>query len=102
MQIIRLITSMLVGVAVAFLTWAVVGNDFPPHLKVSEFLGWAFSVLLLPGMIAGIIISGNVHIASPWVMTLCNFLFYFAVTYFLIGILVKRRTKGHVPGHLPN
>lgn len=37
--------------------------------------------VLIPGLLVGIITSGNVHAFSTWASVLGNFLFYFATVY---------------------
>ena len=42
--------------------------------------------VLIPGMILGIAVSGNVHAFSTWASALGNFLFYFGVVYLVNAI----------------
>jgi hypothetical protein len=58
-----------------------------------EYLGEVIMILLLPGMFAGVMVSGNIHVASTWVVALGNFLFYFGVVYLVLANREKRKAK---------
>jgi hypothetical protein len=45
--------------------------------------------VLIPGMILGIIASGNVHAFSTWATVAGNFLFYFGLVYFTNAIRAR-------------
>lgn len=100
----RLIGSLLLGLAFAFLTWMMIGDHPYPRPLGSEFewLGQAIIILLFPGLFAGFMVSGNIHVANTWVVALGNFLFYFALAY-LVGIFwEKRRAKSQRDGVMPS
>src|ERR1700734_2770337 len=90
----RLVGPLLYGLALAFLTWLIIGDN--PYLNshsypyprligtALEWLGGAISILLLPGFVAGMAVSGNVHNQDTWVVVSGIFLFYFCLAY-LIG-----------------
>jgi len=42
-------------------------------------------ILLLPGMFAGVMVSGNIHVANNWIVALGNFIFYFGVVYLVLA-----------------
>ena len=93
----RLIGSLVVGLAFAFVTWLMIG-DYPhphasPHLTGIEFeyLGEITMILLLPGMVIGVMVSGNIHVTDTWVVALGNFVFYFGVAYFILRGIAKRK-----------
>lgn len=46
-------------------------------------------VLLAPGLIFGIIASGNAHDFSPWIVAIGNFGFYF-LTIYLVHVVRRR------------
>ena len=93
----RLIRSLLVGFAFAFLTWLLIQG----HLSARNagaaitWLGTAIVVLLSPGIITGIITSGNVHTFSEWIVVSANFVFYSALSYLFLMVWQKFRTKSH-------
>ncbi len=97
----RLIGSLLVGLAFALLTWLMIG-DYPhphahPHLTGIgfEYIGEVIMILLLPGMVTGVMVSGNIHVTSVWVAALGNFVFYFGVVYLVLVSWEKRKAKHH-------
>lgn len=89
----RLIASFAVGLAFAFLTWLTVGGGLSPLSVGPEFrfLFGIISVLLIPGMFLGFLLSHNVHIVNIWLMVLGNFVIYFCVTYLVLAKREKRR-----------
>ncbi len=91
----RLIGSLVVGLAFAFLTWVMIGNH--PYRRPTgigfEYLGEVIMILLLPGMFAGVMVSGNIHVANTWVVALGNFIFYFGVVYLVLANREKRKAK---------
>jgi hypothetical protein len=99
----RLGGSLVVGLAFAFLTWLIIG-DHPYHRGDHPFeptgigfvyLGEVIMILLLPGMFAAVMVSGNIHIASTWIVALGNFVFYFGVVYLILANREKRKAKLH-------
>lgn len=93
----RLIASLAAGFAFAFLTWVMIGNhrDLRPTGVGFEHLGEIIMILLLPGMFAGVMISGNIHVANTWIVAVGNFIFYFGAVYFVLANRDKRRAKRH-------
>ncbi len=90
----RLIGSLVVGLAFAFLTWVMIGNNSYGRPGIGfEYLGEAITILLLPGMFAGLMVSGNVHVADIWVVASGNFIFYFGVVYFVLAYRERRKAK---------
>lgn len=91
----RLIVSLAVGFAFAFLTWVMIGNHplgRPTGLGF-EYLGEVIMILLLPGMSAGVMVSGNIHVASTWIVAFGNFIFYLGVVYLILASREKRKAK---------
>jgi hypothetical protein len=89
----RLFGSFTVGLAFAFLTWVMIGDHAHPIAIPNELelLGAVLMFLLLPGMIAGFPISGNIHIANTWFVALGNFVFYFGIAY--LALMNRERRK---------
>src|SRR5215469_4289048 len=90
----RLITSLAAGFALALLTLVMIGNHRHPLRPTGvefEFLGEISMVLLLPGMFAGVMISGNIHVANTWIVAAGNFIFYFGVVYLVLACRERRR-----------
>jgi len=92
----RLIGSLVVGFTFAFLTWLTVGGDFSPFSVGPEFrfLFAIISILLIPGMFLGFLLSQNVHIINIWLMVVGNFIIYFGVAYLVLATRAKRKRKG--------
>ncbi len=93
----RLIASLLVGLALAFLTWVMIDDHADPRITGIgfEYLGEVIMILLLPGMFAGVMVSGNIHVASTWIVALGNFIFYFGVVYLILTVREKRKAARH-------
>jgi len=91
----RLIASLAVGFAFALLTWVMIGNhrDLRPTGVGFEYLGEIITILLLPGMFAGVMISGNIHVANTWIVAVGNFIFYFGVVYLVLASREKRKHR---------
>jgi hypothetical protein len=93
----RLIYSLLMGLAVAFLTWVMIGDHPHSSLRPSgaglEYLGGAIMIMLLPGMITGVAVSNNIHVFNVGVVATGNLIFYFGITYVILANLEKRKIK---------
>jgi hypothetical protein len=63
-------------------------STFSTHLLDSPVV-----LLLMPGMIAAIALSGNVHAFPMWVAACGNFLFYFFLVWLATAVWKKFRTK---------
>jgi hypothetical protein len=89
----RLIASFAVGLAFAFLTWLTVGGGLSPFSIGAEFrfLFGIISILLIPGMFLGFLLSRNVHIVNIWLMVMGNFIVYFGAAYLVLAKWEKRR-----------
>jgi hypothetical protein len=91
----RLLGSLFVDLAFAFLTWVMIG-DHPhlhPHPSGLEHLGKAIMILLLPGIFAGVAVSSDIHDFNVWVMATGDFIFYCDATYFVLSTVDKRKAK---------
>lgn len=99
-----LIGSLLSGLASAFVTWLMIGDHAAFDLMGSRFkwLGGGMYILVLPGLFAGMIVSGNVHLGNTWVVALGNFLFFFSLVYFIGRCWKKRRAKSKRDGAPPS
>lgn len=100
----RLIGSLLVGFAFAFLTWLIFGGHlpYPRHIgRGLEYLGWVITIVSLPGLFTAMVASGNVHGGNTALAVLGNFLFYFGVTYFILAIWEKRNARSRSLPHTP-
>jgi len=95
----RLISSLLVGLAFAFLTWVMIGDHPHSYLHPSggglEYLGEAIMIFLLPGIFAGVAVNSNIYGFNVWVVATGNFIFYLGTTYFILATLEKRKDKSH-------
>jgi hypothetical protein len=80
----RLLLALFVGGVFGFLTWMCLA---PPLglPRWGRFEG-PFFFFLTPGIWAGFAASGNIHIASPRVAVLGNFVFYFGLTWIVLSI----------------
>jgi len=92
-----LISSLLAALTLAFLTWGMIGNHAyrRPTGIGFEYLGEVIMILLLPGMFAGVMVSGNIHVANTWIVSLGNFVFYFGVVYLILAVRENRRARHH-------
>jgi len=95
----RLIVSLVVGLAFAYLTWLMIGDYPHPHARPHltgigfEYLGEVIMILLLPGMVTGVLVSGNIHVTNTWIVALGNFVFYFGVTYLILTRIENRKAR---------
>jgi len=89
----RLIGSLVVGLVFAFLTWVMIGDNAygRPTGIAFEYLGEVIMILLLPGMFAAVMVSGNIHLGSTWIVVLGNFVFYFGLVYVVLAMRAKRK-----------
>jgi hypothetical protein len=88
----RLIASLAVGLAFAFLTWLTVDGLSPLSVGPEfRYLFGIISILLIPGMFLGFLLSHNVHIVNIWLMVMGNFIVYFGVMYLVLAKREKRR-----------
>jgi|HubBroStandDraft_4_1064222.scaffolds.fasta_scaffold536108_1 hypothetical protein len=100
-----LLASLTVGLAFAFLTWVMIGDHRHPMAIPTDldFLGSVFTLLLFPGLIAGFLISGNIHIANTWFVALGNFIFYFGIAQLALKIRERRKARRTLaPSASPN
>ena len=77
----RLAYGLVAGCVFAFLTLMMI--EFPvlsPITSVARFQR-VFSVILMPGFFIGYVASGNIHVASSWVVISANFAFYTGFVY---------------------
>jgi hypothetical protein len=75
----------------ALLLGSVFGGLSVVMVKAPDLIG-SVAILLLPGAVVAIIVSGNVHVFSTWALSLGNGLFYFGISYLLFA-LWKKRTR---------
>jgi uncharacterized membrane protein len=89
----KLICSLAAGCIFAFST--VMMMEFPVLSPITVF-AWIerlFSILLMPGFLVGFTVSGNIHVASPWVVTSANFVLYFGLVYLLLMVREKLKAQ---------
>ena len=88
----RLLASITTGLAFALLTQVLMGDhSYRPAPGIGfVYLGELLVILLLPGIFASVMVSGNVHLFSAWIAALGNFVFYFSVVY----VTLTRRKRG--------
>ncbi len=101
----RLFASLAVGLVFAFLTWVMIGDHRHPMAIPTDldFLGSVFTLLLFPGLIAGFLISGNIHIANTWFVALGNFIFYLGIAQLALKIRERRKARRTLaPSASPN
>ena len=89
--------ALVVGVAFGLLTWVMIGGKIHPAPTGLgfEYVGEAIMIVLLPGIFAGAMVSGNIHLFDVWVVAIANTVFYFGVVYLALTRLAKRRAKRH-------
>jgi len=88
-MIIRLSVALFVGLGLALLpnitrNW--------PESGTFGVLRVAINSLAFPGIVVGMIVAGNVHFISRWVLNASNVLFYSWASYLILRAWAKRRT----------
>ena len=69
----------------------------PPRSPIAKpWLGQVLMIISLPGCIFSIMIAGNVHDFPTWAVVVGNVAFYFGLTYLILTIAAKRRSKGRL------
>ncbi len=56
-------------------------------------LGTLLFSFVIPGLVVGYVISGNIHVAQTWIVALANFGFYYGVAYLAQGLWLRLRPK---------
>ena len=95
---LRPTVSIMSGLIAAFLTWFMIGDHreyVHPHGPLLAHWGWVVIILVMPGLLAAIILSGNVHLFEMWPAALVNFLFYFVLIYAVFTVRQRRRVARH-------
>ncbi len=59
---------------------------------VPDWMGWVVFASL-PGMIASMAISGNVHVFSPWIVVIFSWVFYSLVIWLIRKTIRKFREQ---------
>ena len=98
----RILYSMAAGFAFAFSTLAMIEFPVLSSITVVASLQRFFSILLMPGFLLGYATSGNIHVASPVVVTSANFVFYFALAYLTLTLWSKRKSTSERGRTLPS
>ena len=80
----------------AFLVASVFGVLSVLMIRAPEEVGPA-AILALPGSLAAIVASGNIHAFSPWIVVVGNFIFYFALVCLIWSIWGRLHTRRHNP-----
>jgi hypothetical protein len=65
-------------------------------------IGTLLFSLVMPGLLIGYAVSGNIHVAQTWLVVLANFIFYYGVAYVTQGIWARLRPKSRRQGALPH
>jgi hypothetical protein len=89
----RVIISLLSACLIAFVPWTT-ARFFPAYGPLS----WAqlvIACLVLPGLLVNLVLSGNVHGGTLWVVHLANVLFYFCLIYYAMLLRTKRREQNN-------
>jgi hypothetical protein len=83
MAVGRLVGSLVSGSVFALLTWLMIGDHTYIDLMGSRFrwLVKGIFILVFPGVLAGPMLSGNIHLVGISVAAIANFLFYFCLAY---------------------
>ena len=90
-----LIISLAAAFVPAVLTWVVTigASNVAWDGAWLDYVGPMIMLPLVPGFIASIIFSNNVHNFSIWVAVSGNFLFYIGVVYMLLRSRAKRKVS---------
>jgi hypothetical protein len=87
---VRVVGALIAGGAIAFLPYAV------RNLSESGIVGLlklGITYLGLPGVVVSIVLAGNVHLGSLWIINAANMVFYFGLTYYLLTLCAKPRIR---------
>jgi hypothetical protein len=101
----KLLCSLGAGCVFAFSTLMMIQSPVLSSVAVFAWIERLFSVLLVPGLIIGIIASGNIHVYDTSTVTLANFIFYSGFIYLLLTIWSnfkarsQRDSESHDRGH---
>ena len=71
-------------------------SSSPSSVEVILRLQQILAVLVFPGLLIGMIASGNVHGEVFWVAVLGNFAVYFGLAYALGSFLERRKNRESV------
>jgi hypothetical protein len=84
----KFISALIVGFAIALLTYAGMGEHLTPFFDKIFYgpLGRRISYVAFPGVIISVMTTGDIHGGSTWIAVLTNFIFYFGLTYVVFGI----------------
>jgi hypothetical protein len=64
-----------------------------PESGTFAVLRTGVNCLAIPGIVLGMITTGNVHLMSLWVLDAGNVVFYSGTSYLILGAWAKRRTN---------
>ncbi len=93
----RLRWAFLIGLLVALLTMLESWILWNTSARIPLLLFNASGIVQLPGYLAGYAVSGNVHVASTWVVALANFVFYSCFTYLLLTVWARIKARATRP-----
>lgn len=88
--VIRLSVALLMGLGLAFLPFST--RNWSESGTVGILRG-GINFLAIPGIVVGMIVAGNVHLMSLWVVNISNGGFYSWISYLILRAWAKRRTK---------
>src|SRR5260370_31449825 len=97
----RVIVALLIGCVFGCATLMMLLGLHNSSIRLPLWLFNLSAALLIPGFFAGYAVSGNIHVANPWMAALANFAFYFAVAYFVLTMWGKLRAKSRRLPRIP-
>jgi|SRR5580658_2958877 ABC-type transport system involved in multi-copper enzyme maturation permease subunit len=96
-----LIIAALLGLVPAILTLAVEHID-PSSNPIVNGIQGAGMVLLFPGILGSIAVSGNAHAFHLWVAAVCNFVLYFLLCWAIAAFIGGLRRRIGASRHPDN
>ena len=89
----NLIIAALLGLVPAIVTLAVEHIAHPSTNPLVYEIQGAALVLLFPGMLGSMAVSGNVHAFHLWVAAVCNFVLYFLLCWAITALIGRLRWR---------
>jgi hypothetical protein len=90
---LRSTISTIWGALIGFLTFGAGPISWTSANPIIAVVQWVALILIVPGLLGGVVVGGNVHNVALGTAAVINALFHFGLSWLLFP-LFKRRTKG--------
>ena len=98
----NLIIAAALGIVPAVLTLMMEHISDPSSNPIAFAIQGVVVVLLFPGMLASMAVSGNVHAYHLWVASIANFVIYFLVCWAVVALIGKVYRRLSASRHAKN